>query len=230
MTLRHRREEADADAFDERGLLRDGKSVRVPLTLRDSDSFSPVQRAVALAGADRHRPGFRDAAAAATRTADAIDAAYDEYEETLTTAWQTDARSRTSHYDSETKIEEDSASLDAKDPLGHGSEGRGGAGSRERERHTSRGNNRPSLKKYASHPAVREAVMRYNNNRASQREVKEALKKAGASEKEVSGINWSKSYFSQREFEDEYQDHRPTMDEIYAAHDEQLSQAWRQGQ
>jgi hypothetical protein len=103
MTLRHRREDADDEAFDDNGLLRDGKSVRVPLTMRDGDSFSPVQRAVALSSSRAsvtdasggtiglHRPGFRIPAADAADAArtSALEASYDEYQKYIGDAWRT---------------------------------------------------------------------------------------------------------------------------------------------
>jgi hypothetical protein len=80
------------DAYDERGVLKDGQRLRIPMYAMDS--MDPVQRAVAqLAITDGqgdtvglHRPGFRIAAADAPLLA--RDAAYSDYERELTTAWR----------------------------------------------------------------------------------------------------------------------------------------------
>jgi hypothetical protein len=66
-----RHQHDDDDAFDERGVLRDGARLRVPLTLMDAAS-DPMQRAVARESlrvtdgqggvTGLHRPGFRLAA------------------------------------------------------------------------------------------------------------------------------------------------------------------------
>jgi hypothetical protein len=80
----------DDDVFDDRGLLRDGKTYRVPLILRDADTLSPVQREVladvAMRDAALHRPGPRFCTDAAANDAKAQ--AYAESVEELTTAWQ----------------------------------------------------------------------------------------------------------------------------------------------
>ncbi len=73
------------------------------------------------------------------------------------------------------------------------------SGQRERNHGVDRGG-RKSLKQYYT-GAVKTAVLRYSNNRAPQKEVKAALLAAGAPAEQVKAINWSKSYFPQREFE-----------------------------
>jgi hypothetical protein len=92
--MRRQYDDDDDDSpLDRNGLLKDGHSVRVPLSMRDSSS---VQRAVAgLRVVDGQggtrglsRPGFR----IAVRTSDAmssLDAAYRDYEQGLTTAYKT---------------------------------------------------------------------------------------------------------------------------------------------
>jgi DnaJ-class molecular chaperone len=91
----YHREEADADAFDEKGILKDGKTVRTSLFMMDG--LSPVQRAVAQSSAARvtdgeggtqglSRPGFRIADADAPLRA--RDAARADYERELTRAWR----------------------------------------------------------------------------------------------------------------------------------------------
>ena len=49
----------DDDTFDENGLLRDGHRSRVPMMLRDADSLTPLQHAVAQDAVAR-RFGLRD--------------------------------------------------------------------------------------------------------------------------------------------------------------------------
>jgi hypothetical protein len=63
------RYDLDDDAFDEHGILKDGRSYRVKMTARDADSLSALQRSVRSArritdgngngGLGLHRPGFR---------------------------------------------------------------------------------------------------------------------------------------------------------------------------
>ena len=92
-----RRHQHDDEAFDERGVLRDGQRLRVPLTLMDG--IDPMQQAVARESlrvtdgqggvAGLHRPGFRIFATDATSEAmRARDAAYRDYEQSLTTAYK----------------------------------------------------------------------------------------------------------------------------------------------
>jgi hypothetical protein len=90
----------DEDAFDERGLLKDGRRFRVPLMMRDGDSVSPMQREVMADKAMRdaakrfglsdalalHKPGQRFCTDAAGLDAKAE--AYADSVEELTTAWQ----------------------------------------------------------------------------------------------------------------------------------------------
>src|SRR6476661_2785453 len=56
----------DDEDFDERGLLKNGRTLRVPMVMRDADSLSEVQRAVmrdkaargyGLVDSARHQPG-----------------------------------------------------------------------------------------------------------------------------------------------------------------------------
>jgi hypothetical protein len=84
------------DAFDERGVLRDQKSVRVRMQFMDSTQRS-VRRgsadAVATFDANRHRPGWRSATN--TKTADhnndARQKAYDAYHDFIENQWRGDA-------------------------------------------------------------------------------------------------------------------------------------------
>jgi hypothetical protein len=95
MRPRHQHDDKFDEALDERGILKDGKAVRVSLFMRDG--LSPVQQAVALSSVGvtdgqgetvgLHRPGFRISAADAERTS-ALDAAYRDHERALTTAWR----------------------------------------------------------------------------------------------------------------------------------------------
>jgi DnaJ-class molecular chaperone len=94
MRRQQQHDDDDDGVFDKHGILRDGKSVRVPLFMRDG--LSPVQQAVAQSSVSvtdgqgdtvgLHRPGFRLADAAAPLRA--RDAAYSAYERELTTAWR----------------------------------------------------------------------------------------------------------------------------------------------
>jgi hypothetical protein len=97
----------DDDAFDENGLLRDGRHVTVPLFMKDSGKpnpdLTPAQKVAAAVAATRdamntfdasmHRPGFRYGTPAATHTADsaaitARDAAYSSYDRRQSDAWR----------------------------------------------------------------------------------------------------------------------------------------------
>jgi hypothetical protein len=71
--IRHDDDDDDDGPFDRRGLLKDGRSTRVPMLMRDSDTLSEVQRSVITDGLQRdaarrlgladgldlHRPGPR---------------------------------------------------------------------------------------------------------------------------------------------------------------------------
>jgi hypothetical protein len=85
------------DEFDEDGILRDGRSVRVPLHLRDGHNsrLSDVQRQIAASRHELvdvfgnragHRPGFAFANDAAARDAKA--AAYRDYHRDIENAWR----------------------------------------------------------------------------------------------------------------------------------------------
>jgi hypothetical protein len=73
-----RQHDTDDDLFDERGILKDKRSVRVPMMMRDADGLTDLQRSVrdhfaparvvdafGDAGAGLHRPGSRYLAAGA---------------------------------------------------------------------------------------------------------------------------------------------------------------------
>jgi hypothetical protein len=84
---RHDDVDDDPAPFDRRGILRDGRSTRVPMAMRDSAS-DHRQFDAAL-----HRPGFRggssttDAAVLVT-VADAREKTYDAYEREMSQAWR----------------------------------------------------------------------------------------------------------------------------------------------
>ena len=90
-----RYDDDDGDAFDERGLLKDGRRVRVPLMMRDG--MSPLQRSVAEDAAarrfglrnalDLHQPGPRFCTDAVAN--DAREQAYQEMCDELVNAWRT---------------------------------------------------------------------------------------------------------------------------------------------
>jgi hypothetical protein len=89
----------DQDPFDQNGLLRDGRRLRVPMMLRDADSLTPLQRAVAedavarrfglRHAADLHAPGPRYCTDRAGLERKAR--AYAEMVEDMTNAWRTPA-------------------------------------------------------------------------------------------------------------------------------------------
>jgi hypothetical protein len=73
-----RQHDTDDDLFDERGLLKDKRSVRVPMMMRDADGLTDLQRSVrdhfaparvvdafGDAGGGLHRPGSRHLVAGA---------------------------------------------------------------------------------------------------------------------------------------------------------------------
>ncbi len=81
----------NTEDFDENGILRDGHSVRVSMTARDS--LSPMQRAVLdtrraldtrVTDAAAHRPGYRFADV----SNDARQQAYDAYQREAEEAWR----------------------------------------------------------------------------------------------------------------------------------------------
>jgi len=94
--------EVDEDeALDADGVLRDGFSVTVPMTMRDD--LTPLQRSVALNGlhdarvtdadgttAGLHRPGYRIVDAKDARAA--VERAYDEYRRWICDAWKSPGR------------------------------------------------------------------------------------------------------------------------------------------
>src|SRR5262245_40992348 len=45
-TMPKRQQDTDDDLFDERGLLRDGARIRIPMMMRDSDGLTDLQRSV----------------------------------------------------------------------------------------------------------------------------------------------------------------------------------------
>jgi hypothetical protein len=90
----------DDDALDERGLLKDGRAMRVPLMMRDSASLSELQRSVMGDGEARdaarrfglndslalHRPGQRFCTDQAAR--DAVEEIYQDEKRKLQDAWR----------------------------------------------------------------------------------------------------------------------------------------------
>lgn len=92
----HRRLDDDDSPFDARGVIKDGRSLRVPLFAMDS--MDPVQRAIAQsritdgAGttAGLHRPGFRVTDAKNARAA--VEEAYRLRDEVDQNAWRADAK------------------------------------------------------------------------------------------------------------------------------------------
>jgi hypothetical protein len=83
------RHDTDDDAFDEHGILKDGRSYRVRMTARDS--LTPVQRAIASRRqlsdqeAASCRPGFRYG----SRPASDRQNLYDAYDAEVSNMWQT---------------------------------------------------------------------------------------------------------------------------------------------
>ena len=81
------------DDFDENGLLRDGRTLRVGMLMRDS--LSPVQLAIAdshtlhdgLGNAAGNKPGYVFAADASARAT--LRDAYDQYDQDAANAWCT---------------------------------------------------------------------------------------------------------------------------------------------
>jgi hypothetical protein len=85
-----RRYDDDDDVFDERGVLRDGRSVRTPMAMRDSMRVAIARNAASLDDgrmfdASLRRPGFRHAD---SRTLDATERAYSDYENAQANAWR----------------------------------------------------------------------------------------------------------------------------------------------
>lgn len=79
----------DDDAFDENGILKDGKRYRIPLRMMDSlqravHDHAAARQAVRIIDAPLHQPGFvRDMRAVADRQA-----IYDEYDASVSAAWK----------------------------------------------------------------------------------------------------------------------------------------------
>jgi hypothetical protein len=101
----------DDDNLDENGLLKDGRSVRVPMMMRDADGLTDLQRSVrdhfaparvvdafGDAGAGLHRPGSRHLVAGAGTVDHAVQAAraynrtaaFNDSVTELCGAWKTD--------------------------------------------------------------------------------------------------------------------------------------------
>ena len=93
MTRRYRRNGRDVDeaeALDERGILRDGYSVTTPMIMRDA---TPLQRAIAQSEARLHdghgnAPGHRPGFVMRDTFFDERDKARAEYEAELCSAWR----------------------------------------------------------------------------------------------------------------------------------------------
>ena len=97
MTIKYRRngrEAGAAEALDEDGILRDGFSVTVPMTMRDS-GMTPLQRSIAQSaaqlhdgrgGAVGHRPGYVVSTDASLN--DAKERAYATYDAELRDAYK----------------------------------------------------------------------------------------------------------------------------------------------
>ena len=93
---RYRGRDVDEDeALDERGSLRDGYAVTVPMTMRDQASLTPLQRSIAQSaaqlhdgrgGAVGHRPGYVVSTDASLN--DAKERAYATYDAELRDAYK----------------------------------------------------------------------------------------------------------------------------------------------
>jgi hypothetical protein len=78
----------EEDAFDENGVLKDGRSFRVPLMQRAIHDHAQRVK-VRIHDAPLHQPGFvRDA-----RTVEERRTIYDEYDDTVSNAWKDPATS-----------------------------------------------------------------------------------------------------------------------------------------
>jgi hypothetical protein len=77
------------DDFDENGVLKDGRSIRVPMMMMDAVQRGVAQLHDGRGGPVGHRPGF-----AVTTDATALDAkeeAYADYHADLVSAWKRDS-------------------------------------------------------------------------------------------------------------------------------------------
>ncbi len=97
-----RRSSDDNDNFDERGILKDGRTVRVPLHLRDSVQRGAVDEALVIVdgfgngGLALHRPGARYAACGSHSIDNAVQTtlrcmraeAYAAYDQQICDAWR----------------------------------------------------------------------------------------------------------------------------------------------
>lgn len=85
--------------FDERGVLRDGRSVKVPMFAMDSASPRDGRTRSGLHDGHGnpvgHRPGFVVSDAVSQETRDAIEEAYAEYLDYIQNAWRDDGKKRT---------------------------------------------------------------------------------------------------------------------------------------
>jgi hypothetical protein len=80
----------DANPYDANGILKDGRSVTVPMMMRDAMRRDIARNAASLDDgrmfdASLRRPGFRHAD---SRTLDATERAYSDYENAQTNAWR----------------------------------------------------------------------------------------------------------------------------------------------
>jgi len=82
MILTHQRRRAeDDDAFDDRGVLKDGRSMRVPMRLMDAADLPRIRDAD---GSPLGQPGFM----VADKFRDARQVLYDEYDAAISEQWR----------------------------------------------------------------------------------------------------------------------------------------------
>ena len=91
MTLTHQRGRADDDdAFDDRGVFKDGRSMRVPMRLMDAADPPRVRNAD---GSPLGQPGFM----VADKFRDARQVLYDEYDAAISEQWRNPPSGAGSH-------------------------------------------------------------------------------------------------------------------------------------
>lgn len=89
-----RRRDDDSDEFDERGVLKDGRRMRVPMSAMDGLPREVARHTNSLHDGSgnhqhiHHMPGFIVTDALTTDERQRVRDAYDEYERDLTTAWK----------------------------------------------------------------------------------------------------------------------------------------------
>jgi hypothetical protein len=198
MSRTHRRRQDD-DAFDSRGLLKDGHRYRVPTKLMDSANQRARITDATGGTAGLGRPGYRipvsDSPLVALAAANRRQAAYDSYERALVNAWKAkDAAPDETESDDEGAI---CTVMNDDYPLYYGSPGH-----------------------------IRNGICVPDDLEDDIQDAKRRRKPDDDEEEEDIADPQSDRA---RTVDQQARDHKARMARIYADHDQQLREAWRRG-